>query len=276
MQMGSPSDFVLLECGPGRGTLMADMMRAVSGVDGFVKAARLHLLEISPALKAKQTEVLSDSSPQWIERIEDVPNDVPIIMIANEFFDALAFRSLIYLDGAWFERVIDVHDDAFVFGTRPCPQALWPQFGQDVTPRVGDVYEFSSARISFMEALCQRIKAHGGAGLVIDYGHEKSAFGDTFQAIKGHESVSVLEHIGDADLTSHVDFEPLYDVIAAHGIAAQPLTGQGAFLKLLGIEQRAAYLRDKGAVSIENDLHRLTDETKMGALFKIMDFRYGA
>jgi len=272
MQMGSPSEFILLECGPGRGTLMADMMRATNGLPAFHEACHLHLLEMSPALKVKQGEVLADFNPQWHDSLESVPDDMPIIVIANEFLDALPFRSLVYLDGAWFERVVDVSNGALVFGTRPCPQALWPQFGE---PRVGDIYEFSSPRVSMIEALCGRMKEHGGAGLFIDYGHAKSAFGDTFQAIKGHRYSDPLFDVGSADLTSHVNFELLYHVAEGVGCIAQPLMEQGDFLKMMGIEARAAYLKDKGADTIEKDLHRLIDRGEMGSLFKVMDVRYG-
>jgi NADH dehydrogenase [ubiquinone] 1 alpha subcomplex assembly factor 7 len=272
MQMGSPDSFVLLECGPGRGTLMADVMRATKNVPVFHDACQLHLLEMSPVLRDVQGKTLADYTPQWHNVLDEVPQGLPIIVLANEFLDALPFRQLVYLEGAWHERVVGVLGDQLAFVTKPCPKALWPQFG---APQADDVFEFSTARISFVEQLCQRMKADQGAALFIDYGHGKSAFGDTFQAMKGHEYVSVLEDVGNADLTSHVDFEPLLTLAAAQDVKAEPLMEQGAFLKMLGIEARATYLRDKGAENIEKDLHRLIDPDEMGSLFKVMDMRYG-
>jgi len=272
MQMGSPSEFVLLECGPGRGTLMADMLRASAGVDVFIDAARVHLVEVSPALKAKQAEVLDVYNPQWHDDLNTVPANLPIIVIANEFLDALPFRQLIYLDGDWHERMIGVDGDSLRFTTRPAPQVLWPQFGK---PRAGDIYEFSAPRLNFVEAVCARMKEREGAALFIDYGHGGSAFGNTLQAVKDHAFCGVLDHVGNADLTSHVDFEPLYDVVKAQDCIAQPLMEQGDFLTMLGIEARAAYLVNKGGEDIDKDLHRLIAADQMGAMFKVMDVRYG-
>lgn len=276
MQMGAPEAFVILECGPGRGTLMADMMRACAGVKGFCNAAQVHLLEISPVLKARQGEALAEYDVQWHDDFTDVPDDLPIIIVANEFFDALPFRSLVYLDGAWFERVVAVSDGVLVFGTRACPEALWPSFG---APKVGDVYEFSSARSAVMEAMAGRMKAHSGAALIVDYGHGVASYGDTFQGVRGHEYADVLKGVGDADLTSHVDFSALIDVAKGQGCAVAPLAEQGAFLRILGIEARAAYLSEKcseqQAAALGKGLHRLIDGGEMGALFKVMDVRYG-
>jgi SAM-dependent MidA family methyltransferase len=275
MQMGTPSECILLECGPGRGTLMADMMRATRNVPGFHEACSVHLLEMSPALKAKQAERLGAYEPQWHDNLQSLPEGVPIITVANEFLDALPFRQLIY-SGGWQERVIDVQDDAFVFSTRPCPKVLWPQFGK---PKEGDMYEFSMPRRSFIEQLSARMVETNGAAIFIDYGHGRSAFGDTFQAIKGHEYADVLDNVGDADLTSHVDFEPLYAIAEKVGVHFQPMMEQGAFLKALGIDARAAYLSGKAneeqGMKIEKDLHRLTDRDEMGSVFKVMDLRYG-
>lgn len=271
MQMGAPSEFVLLECGPGRGTLMADMLRAIRRVDGFLKAAQIHLLEISPALKARQANLLNEHAPEWHDTLGDVPNDLPIIIIGNEFLDALPFRQLAYQAGAWHERVID-YQDVLVFGSRAVPKAVWPNFGK---PQDDDIFEFSPARENFVSAMCERIKESSGAALLIDYGHGKSAFGDTFQAIRGHEYVDPLNDAGNVDLTAHVDFESLVNIANEAGCSVQPIIEQGEFLKMLGVEARAAYLMDKGARNVEKDLHRLTDRDEMGALFKVMDFRYG-
>ncbi|MGH1398838.1 MAG: class I SAM-dependent methyltransferase [Alphaproteobacteria bacterium] len=258
MDMGSPSAFVLLELGPGRGTLMADMLRAVSGVAGFAAAARVHLVETSPVLRAAQGAVLKGYDPQWHDDLGGVPDDLPIIVVANEFFDALPVRQEVERDGVWQERLIAV-------------DLTW-----NITPLSTEkVREVSPAREVVMAQLAQRMARGAAAGLVIDYGHAWSGFGDTFQAVKAHEYVDPLMHIGEADLTSHVDFEVLARVAADAGVHVEPLMEQGAFLKAMGVEARAAYLKGKGAANVEADLARLIAPEQMGKLFKVMVMRYG-
>ena len=270
--MGRPDDFVLLECGPGRGILMADMLRATQAVQGFYDAAQITLMEISPVLKKEQGDVLTDYQPRWIESLQELPSEVPVIAIGNEFLDALPFRQLEYKQGRWVERVIGFQDDAFTFIHRDAPKAFWPDFG---APHNGDIYEFSSARLGFISQLCERIKETKGAGLFIDYGHGKSGFGDTFQAVKQHGYADILSDVGDVDLTSHVDFEPLLSAVTDVGGIVQPLLDQGDFLRMMGIEARVNYLKSKGAQDIDQDLARLVADDQMGTLFKVMDFRYG-
>lgn len=275
MQMGSPERFVLLECGPGRGTLMADALRATKNVSGFHHAMGVHLVEISPVLKARQCEALKGYDVEWYESLDNVPDDCPIIVVANEFFDALPFRQLVYTDGVWRERVVGEESGQLVLGLRDCPKAFWPKFG---VPKEGNVYEFAPVRESVMDVLLDRIKAHGGAGLFIDYGHAKSAFGDTFQAVYQHEYCNVLDHIGDADLTSHVDFEALGRIAGETGVQVDGVVEQGAFLQMLGIGVRAQALGQAApdkAKDIQNDLQRLVNSDQMGSLFKVMGVRYG-
>ncbi|MEM7651392.1 MAG: SAM-dependent methyltransferase, partial [Pseudomonadota bacterium] len=209
-QMGAPKEFVLLECGPGRGTLMADILRATKGIEGFHEAARLHLLEISPVLKKMQADALKAHDPVWHKGVSSVPDDAPMIVMGNEFLDALPFQQ--FVGGE--ERKIDIQGDDLAFTLQ------------------GEVQEHAPVRENFVREICARIIAQKGAALFIDYGHVKSGVGDTFQAIKGHEYVDVFSHIGDADLTSHVDFEALQENVQAqvHGPVEQ-----GAFLKALGI-----------------------------------------
>lgn len=283
MRLGSPARFVLLEAGPGRGTLMADALRATRKVDGFHEAAEVHLLEMSPVLKAVQARALDGVDVAgrviWHESLESVPQDVPMIVIANEFFDALAVRQLIYQGGGWHERVVGIEGDALVFGLRACPMALWPQFGK---PREGDVFEFSPARENFMIALAARVKSQNGAGLVIDYGHMRSGFGDTVQGVSKHKFEDVLNHIGGIDITSHVDFEVLGDVCESQGVSYSWAT-QGEFLRSIGIEMRAAALKQTGKQAggeameeaIEKDLQRLVGADQMGELFKVMGVYHG-
>ena len=267
MQLGSPKKFTLLECGPGRGTLMADIMRATKGVDGFHDAAEIHLLEISPVLKQKQIETLGEFKVTHHETLEDVPTQ-PLIVVANEFLDALPFRQYMKLKSGWAERVIT---EDFKFGLKPAANAFIPKEFQNA--KEGEIFESAPARISFVKNISELLKKNTGAVLMIDYGHAKSGLGDTFQAIYKHKYANVLEHIGDADLTSHVDFEALKQAadVQVHGPVEQ-----GAFLKDMGIEIRAEILSSRAdAGDISSALKRLTDSGQMGALFKVMGLSYG-
>jgi NADH dehydrogenase [ubiquinone] 1 alpha subcomplex assembly factor 7 len=265
MQMDSPARFVLLECGPGRGTLMADLMRATKNVRGFHEAAKIVLMEISPVLKEKQKQALSSFDVMWCERLGDVPRDVPLILIANEFLDALPFTQMEKKGGAWQVRAVDFIDD-FYFTTQPSDIGIPAQFSG--APE-GSIFEFSKEREGFVAEAAARIKAQGGAALLIDYGHSQRGLGDTFQALKGNKKIDVLDFIGDADLTSHVDFEAIVERAKAAGVSVSGPVTQGAFLKALGIDLRAAKLAKP---SVKNDLHRLVDSSQMGALFKVIAF----
>ena len=253
LQMGSPEKLILLECGPGRGTLMADMLRATKGVDGFHAAASVHLLEMSPALKKMQAGALLGHDPVWHESLESVPKDAPMIVIGNEFLDALPFQQ--FANGE--ERKVVLNDDGLTFTSD------------------GEIVEKSQERQKFVQNVCVRLKAQQGAALFIDYGHVKSGAGDTFQAVKGHEYVDVLSNIGDADLTSHVDFEALQDNVDA--VVYGPVT-QGEFLRTLGIGTRAAMLKGKASPeqieTLEKGLHRLVSSDQMGELFKVVGFTH--
>lgn len=276
MRAGAPKEFIFLECGPGRGTLMADMLRAARQIPEFLSATHIHLLEISPALRARQKEALQGHGPVWHETLETVPNHAPMIVVANEFFDALAFRQLQKESGTWRERAV-FHEEGrgFFFGLRPAGEAVIRLLPEEIfAAPEGAVFEFSPAREGFAAALAGRLKTQGGAGLVIDYGHAASAPGDTFQAMHAHRYCGVFEHIGDADLTSHVDFAALIRAAALPGIQAHGPVTQGAFLRDLGIEARAqALIRMNGAekeAGIRNDLHRLISSDEMGDLFKVL------
>ncbi|HOO82664.1 MAG TPA: SAM-dependent methyltransferase [Alphaproteobacteria bacterium] len=255
MQMGAPERLAMVECGPGRGTLMADILRASRNVAGFHDALRIHLVEMSPVLRGKQREALAEYEVVWHEDFKGVPGDVPMIVIGNEFLDALPFEQYV----GDVQRKVGLDEDAqLVF-----------------VPMEGDVYEFAPYRNDFVKCVCSRLKAQGGAALFIDYGHVHSGPGDTFQAIKGHEYVDVLSHIGDADLTSHVNFEALQRGVDI-GVAGP--VEQGDFLRALGIGLRARMLAEKADVQqvdmIEKGLHRLIDSDQMGSLFKVIGFYY--
>lgn len=263
MKMGAPGRFVLLECGPGRGTLMADLLRATRSVPGFHGAMDVHLMEISPVLRAAQGAALAGVDVAWHAGLGDVPDDVPMIVVANEFFDALPIRQAIYQSGEWRERVLDdaLHWDSVSISMPPLRDGL--------KPCAGDVFEFSPAREGFMRDLAGRLEAQSGAALIIDYGHTQSGFGDTLQGVSNHNSADILNNIGEIDLTSHVDFEVLGGLCDHDGIVSQ-----AAFLKAMGIETRAEILA-RQSPDILKDLHRLVNSREMGTLFKVMGVRYG-
>lgn len=278
LQMGKPTPFGLVECGPGRGTLMADIMRATGGVEGFHKACLIHLIEISPALKKLQAKALELYNPTWHQSMGAVSTAYPLIILGNEFMDALPFRQLVNIDGGWAERVV-TRD--LSFGLRPAGAELISYIPQKVqaTAKDGDVFEISPVRSAVMETICDTLKRASGAALLIDYGHTKAGTGDTFQALHKHEYVSVLDCIGDADLTSHVDFEALEQIAQKSDADLLPIVEQGTFLMSLGLGQRAQYLAgqssDDLAENIKSALHRLSAPDQMGSLFKVMGLSYG-
>ena len=250
-EAGAPACFTLLELGPGRGTLMADILRVARLAPAFLDAAEVCLLESSPRLRDVQRAALGEA--RHIERLEDLPA-APVFAVANEFFDALPIRQFVKNDFGWQERLVGAGLVWQLSETAPNP-ALDTAFPALETGRIVEVNEPAQAVSS---ALTKHIATHGGAALVIDYG-EFDGVGDTFQALRAHKKVDVFSHLGEADLTAHVRFKDLVQNGVAHGF-----TTQGAFLQALGIAARAEALKDVEA------LHRLTDVGEMGELFKVL------
>jgi len=285
VDQGQP-DCVLAELGPGRGTLMADALRATRAVPGFHDAVSLHLVEVSPVLRAAQAAALKDFAPSFHNSIGDLP-EKPILLIANEFFDALPIRQFQMNDAKdWQERQIGAADGALIWGLAPpslsaspapaLPPALpaspsLPQSnaGNGFTP--GMIVETCAPGEAIAQEIGRRIATHGGAALVVDYGDAASA-GDTFQALSGHAFADPLEAPGEADLTAHVAFSPLAQ--AAMPALASALTPQGVFLERLGITARAQALArtlSGAALAAHVTAHRrLTHPQEMGNLFKVM------
>ena len=271
MRAGSPARFILCECGPGRGTLMADIWRATKIVPGFHVAAEIVLVETSPVLRARQIETLAalGVTPQHVTRFDEVPSG-PLWLVANEFFDALPIRQFVKAPTGWHARLIGLDEKgALRFGLAPEPYAAIDFDAPD-----GTVLEVMVAGLAFMKALAQRITFEGGLALILDYGHRESGFGDTLQALRAHEFVDVLVAPGDCDLTAHVDFAALGRVGRAVGADVYGPITQGAFLRALGIEARAAQLKQKAAdpAAIDSALLRLLapGATGMGELFKVI------
>lgn len=277
-QTGAPEKFILLECGPGRGTLMADALRATKNVKGFHAALSLHFLETSPALRAMQEKALSSYCPVWHESPDTIPENLPLIVIGNEFLDALPVRQLQKTKTGWVERVVGL-DERGDFCFSLIPYIGTAPDGPGAAAE-GHVFEFSPAQVSFVSEICQRIKRQGGAALFIDYGENESKYGESLQAIADHKVVSIFESIGEADISANVDFGAIVQAVKKEGVSVFGPVEQGDFLKNLGIEQRAAMLMKAAANAsqkedIEKALHRLCDSGQMGSMFKAIGFVHG-
>ena len=269
-KLGAPAPFSLIEAGSGRGTLMADILRTITKLSPpCATAAHICLIEISPTLKTMQKEKLSrfDASLSWHKSIDEI-DERPFILVANEFLDALPINQYQYAEGQWAERAIGLSpQNTLTWGLIPSP------FKPALEPKLNDIFETCMAAQTIIANLSKQIKTQNGATLFIDYGHLKSGFGDTFQAVKDHEYANPLEAPGQADLTAHVDFEALQKIATTAGLATQTTT-QGAFLLAMGLLERAgalgAALTQKQQEKIQTDVERLAAPEKMGNLFKVM------
>lgn len=272
-QSGSPPTVALIEFGPGRGTLMADILRAARIVAGFSKAINVHLIEASPRLRALQRETLSGIEVTWHDTAATLPDQQSLIL-GNEFFDALPIRQLIHLGGAWQERCIRWNEekDILRWTNRPAPAELTKLVPNTLAAVEGDIFEINEDGRMIAEQIARHIARCGGAGLFLDYGHGKSAFGDTFQAVRHHQYSDVFEKPGAADLTAHVDFEALLDAAASGGCSRFGTVTQGQFLSALGIQARLQALVKKASqtqsAALQSGVRRLIEPTEMGTLFK--------
>lgn len=267
LDQGAPAPFTLAEIGPGRGTLMADVLRATRAVPGFHAAMHLTLIEASPRLRALQAATLRPHAPVWLDNVADLP-DLPLYLLANEFFDALPIRQYQRAGNGWRERLVGLAQDRLTFGLGPqLPVAALTHRLQDTTE--GQIVEICPQAQPIMAEIAARMR-HQGAALILDYGDWRS-LGDTFQALRAHKPVDPFEAPGDADLTAHVDFQAL--ALAANP-AAHAYTTQGALLSALGIAQRSARLaQNLTGADLQSHLaatHRLTAATEMGTLFKVL------
>lgn len=271
--MRSPVPVHLVELGPGRGTLMADALRATRVRSDFRKALELHLVDTSPALRERQRQALAATCVplRWHDRLDDVP-DGPTIVLANEFFDALPVRQYVRTERGWCERLIGLDaSGALAFGVAPEPEQAMRREAPE-----GALIEINAAGLSLAVLIAQRLARAGGTALIIDYGYTRSGFGETLQAVKRHAFADPLAEPGEADLTAHVDFAALG--VAAHrsGAAVRGPVTQREFLTALGIGARAEALKRKADVqrraAIEAALDRLSGcgPGDMGALFKVM------
>lgn len=266
---GAPDPVILAELGPGNGTLMTDLLRAAATVPAFRHAIRVHLVETSAKLRAVQADALQAATPAWHESLATVPAG-PLLMIANEFLDALPIRQLERQADGWHERRVGLdakNELTFVVDLAPITEDLpdWP---------VGSVLERRPAARTLARDLGRRLALQRGAALFIDYGYFPPAPGDTLQAVARHERCDPLRSPGAADLTAHVDFADFGAAATAAGARAWGPVSQARFLKALGIDIRARRLADGKAAQqqaqIESGHRRLLDETQMGTLFKVL------
>ncbi len=259
--MGKPGNFHLLELGPGRGTLMTDILRAAKVMPGFREAARTHLVEMSPVLRKLQKDKLGTEAT-WHDSLFGVP-DGPMLLVANEFFDAIPIRQFEKREGKWLERCVGAE------GLGLMPASLDAAQGND-----GDVIEFAPQRLEIAAEIGRRLAANHGAVLIIDYGHLQSGSGDTLQALRAHTYVELTDRPGESDITSHVDFEAIGKALVKGGGVVHSAITQRAFLLAMGLEQRAAILSSKADQKAQEVLARsvarLVGEQEMGHLFKVM------
>uniref|UniRef100_UPI0035CB8DBF SAM-dependent methyltransferase n=1 Tax=uncultured Sphingomonas sp. TaxID=158754 RepID=UPI0035CB8DBF len=257
------------ELGPGRGTLAADARRAMAKAG---LAPPIHLVETSPVLRAAQAERVPDAT--WHAGPATLPTDLPLLVVANEFFDALPIRQLVRgpsnPDGAWRERLVACQDTLFLpVAGRPVPDAVIPATLRDAPP--GAVLEAAPAAAQLMRDLAARLAAQGGALLVVDYGHEGPALGDTLQAVRGHAYANPYDAPGEQDLTAQVDFTTLAAAAQAGGAVAWGPVEQGEWLARLGIDARAAALaRATPARAEAIAAARVRLVVDMGRLFKVL------
>ena len=269
-EMGAPNPVLLVELGPGRGTLMADALRAARIRPAFCEAVRLHLVETSPALRQRQADALSAYKPVWLESLAELPPG-PLLLVANEFFDALPVHQFVLGPEGWRERVVALDGERLVFATaQPGPSlALLSQ-----RQREGPAAEVSPAALGLMGEIAGRLATHGGAALIVDYGSSQSRPGESLQAVRRHRPVDPLAEPGEADLTAHVDFETLARAAREAGATVHGPLPQGEFLLRLGVTARAESLIARAtpeqARAIEAARRRLLDAREMGTLFKAL------
>lgn len=280
IKLGRPDPFILLECGPGRGTLMADALRATKKVEGLHDAMQLHLLETSPVLKKKQADALAQYEPTWHDVLGPEKLKFPTIIIGNEFLDALPVRQLNFNGTDWLEITvnIDINDTLRLYQIKPEKAVLDLIPKMLIEPHLGDHLEVSHEQKCFVETVSYIIEKQGGAALFVDYGSVHLIPSDTVQAVKNHHAVDVLHRPGEVDITSHVQFAEITRIAMENNMTVHGPASQSDFLKRLGIEVRAEVLKSKAtqkqSIDIHNAVQRLigteVKRNEMGVLFKVM------
>ena len=270
IQMGSPAKFNLVELGPGRATLMKDLLRATKNIEGFTKACKIHLVETNKAHIEIQKDCLDAT---WHNCISSLPKDFPTLVIANEFFDCLPIHQYIFENKEWHERYIDNEKFTQALTSPDLNNSLCQEYPK---AKNGDIIEISYQTKEIVKNLCNLLKETTGSMLIIDYGYETNdKYISTLQAIKNHKYSSIFKDIGKTDLTAHVNFSAIKKEALLSGCEVSGTFAQGEFLNSLGIKLRAEILkRNTTAIQIEeidSGLNRLINPKEMGTLFKILN-----
>ncbi|GGB92464.1 ATP synthase subunit beta [Novosphingobium endophyticum] len=264
---GRPKNVGYVELGPGRGTLARDALRAMKH---FGLEPSVHFVEGSGALRDIQLAAVPGA--RWHDDLSSVPMRGPLLIVGNEFLDALPVRQLVKTPGGWRERMVGLDGERFVpvAGDRPMDAAVPDSLR--AAPD-GTLIETCPAAASVVYEIAGRLTRQGGAALLIDYGHDAPRTGSTLQALRAHAKVDPFEMPGEADLTAHVDFAAMADVARSRGVRHLGTVPQGDWLRSLGIEHRARTLAEAApqhAAAVHAAMERLIAEDQMGVLFKVM------
>lgn len=262
-----------VELGPGRGTLAVDALRAMANAG---LTPQVHFVETSPALRTAQKARVPDAA--WHDDVTTLPNDAALMIVANEFFDALPIHQLVRRGDGWHERLVACQDMMFLpISGKQVPDHIVPEQLRNAPS--GSIIETCPVGIAIVRALAKQIVAQGGAALIIDYGYDGPALGETLQSVCGHQFANPFENPGEQDLTAHVDFATLAAMASLTGATVQGPMGQGNFLEALGIGERAMALRAASpdrADDVEAARHRLVSPAAMGTLFKAIALTSGS
>ncbi len=278
LKLGAPAKWSMIECGPGRGTLMHDLLRAAKVAPAFLDGMSLFLLEGSPVLIEAQKRKLNRYGPQWISSLSDLSHeftDGPVLIIGNEFLDVLPIRQFQKTPEGWKERAVLFEEEKLVLGLKESSMpknTLLCKAGHNA--QLYDIFEYSEEVLIFWKGVLELIRERNGAALFVDYGYTRQGFGDTFQAVHQHQYSSVLSHQGSSDLTAHVNFASLAEEAKKAGCEVMGPVTQNDFLTEMGIFLRAEKLKVNASVQekeeIDLALDRLTGEKEMGTLFKVI------
>lgn len=276
VQQNNIGNIALVEIGPGRGTLMADMLRTIAKLDpNAAQKFDVHMVETSDRLTLMQQEKLKsyDFSITWHKTIDTLPQK-SLGIIANELFDAIPMRQFVNTTNGWQERCVSINDHGefgFVIGSTTLDTGVLPK--DHGSQPIGAIFEHAPAREAMMQLIATHLNQFGGFGLFIDYGHSESGFGDTLQAMKNHKFINALEDQGLVDITSHVDFAALANVAKNHTLRTYAPIEQGAFLLRLGLKtrlERLVLLRPEHRENFVTAFERLTENAQMGSLFRVL------
>jgi len=267
MRQNRPEKIKYAELGPGRGTLSADILRVMGK---FGLEPPVHFVETSPVLRGKQEAVVPAAT--YFDRIDSLPDEGPLLIVANEFFDALPYRQFIATENGWRERMLTHNGGAFetIAGEQPCDQMV-PENIRDA--ETGSIYENSPETSDAIYEIAARLERQGGAILIIDYGYGQPGLGSSLQAVKDHKYVDPLSDPGEIDLTAHVNFLEVSNLAKLRGLRVSGPIEQGTWLSALGINQRAETLAAASPERADEILAargRLVNADAMGNLFKVL------